>query len=318
MAKIKDNDVVSLKKTDIFANSTLPFPIYFSVANQYVLYKPAGSVFNEKDFARLKENNIETVYITKDSEYKYASYFGSCVAKLVSDTKTPLEQKSFYLMKNASYVIRDIFDDPVNPQTFIKSQALVKSFVDFLGHGISAFHSIISLSMHDFYTYTHSIGVMTYSIALASQLGISAKQTLEDIGLSGLLHDIGKSKVPAKIINKPGKLNEEEWTIMRKHPVWSHEIATTYKGLPDVALIAIRQHHENPAGTGYPDGIKGTELHMFSKIVAIADVYSAIATDRAYAKGKPCFEALKIMKSIAENGQLDKNIFNNLVLMLKG
>lgn len=317
MAKINDTDVIPLKKTDLFPNSTLPFPIYFSVANQYVLYKPAGSVFNDKDLARLDENKIQTIYITKESETKYASYFGNCVAKIVGDVKIPVEKKSYYLMRNAGYVIRDIFEDPNNPQAFTKSQALVKSFVTFLGHGMSAFNSLINLSIHDFYTYTHSVGVMTYSIALASQLGITAKQTLEDIGLSGLLHDIGKSKVPSKIINKPGKLNEEEWEIMKKHPEYSYEIASKYKGLPHASLIAIKQHHENPAGTGYPEGIKGTELHMFSKIVSVADVYSAIATDRAYARGKSCFEALKIMKSVTENGQLDRNIFNNLVLMLR-
>lgn len=317
MAKIEMHDVTELKRDDLFINSKLPFPTYFLVAGQFVLYKPNGAEFNEKDLDRLNSNNIKYMYIPKEFTNKYSVYLDENVSKILVDTKVPVEKKSQYLLKNASNVVKDIFGAPENPQNFVKSQALVKNFVDYIKQGVSAFHSLISLSMHDFYTYTHSVGVMTYAIALASQTGISAKQTLEDLGMAGLLHDVGKSKIPNKIINKPGPLDPSEWEVMKLHVTYSHEIALQYNKLPEVTLTAIKQHHETPLGTGYPDGIKGSDLQYYSKIISVCDIYSALTTDRPYSKGRPSFEALQIMKTIADKGQIDKNLFQALILMLK-
>jgi len=318
MTKLEMKNIIEVKKDDLFPDTILTFPIYFNVAGQFVLYKPKGAVFNQKDRERLDKNYIKILYMPEEYEYTYELYFADNVSKVVADTKMPVEKKSQYLAKSAGHVVREIFDYPDSPQSFVRSQTLVKNFVDFLKQGTAAFHSIVSLSIHDFYTYTHSVGVMTYSIALASQIGVSARQTIEDIGTAGLLHDIGKSKIPLEIINKPGPLNDEEWKIMKKHSTYSYEIAADYKKLPEVCLIAIKQHHENLLGTGYPDGISGTELHFFSKLISVCDIYSALTTDRPYSKGKTRFQALQVMKSIVEKGQIDKNMFQNLVIMMSG
>jgi len=318
MSEISYENVLDISSEDLFPDSTLNFPLYFFVAGQYVLFKPEGTLIKPADLKRLKDNGIDTVFIQKKHELEFTIYLDSNVSKIVSSPSVSKEEKSRHLIKNADYVIKNIFDDPENPQSFMKSRALVKNFVDFMAQGGLPFNSLISLSSHDIYTYIHSIGVMTYSLALASQFGINANQTLNDIGLAGLFHDIGKTRIPEKIINKPGPLDDEEWSVMKKHSSFSYEIANRYKSLPELALMAIRQHHENSMGTGYPDGIQGPDLFFFSKLITACDIYSAITTDRSYSKKRNCFEALQLMKTFVEKGTLNKNIFMNLVLMLKG
>ena len=177
---------------------------------------------------------------------------------------------------------------------------------------------MIGLSVHDFYTYTHSVGVMTYAIALASQIGIDTNQTLQDIGMAGLFHDVGKTKIPLNIINKPGPLNKDEWEIMKKHSSFSFDIVAQHDRLPEIALAAIKQHHENALGTGYPEGISGARLFLPSKLISVCDIYSAITTDRSYSKKQDTFDALRLMKTLADKGTINRGLFQNLVLMLKG
>ena len=312
------DDIIEISKEDLFLGVPLSFPLYFNVAGQFVLYKPKGAFFDQNDLKRIDDNSISQLFIPVQYENQFTVYFATNVSKIVSDPSMSIKERSSYLVKSAGHVVKEIFDDPESPQTFIRSQALVKSFVEFIKQGLAAFHSMLSLSIHDYYTYTHSVGVMTYTIALASQLGITARQTLEDLGTAGLFHDIGKTKIPLEIINKPGPLNDQEWEIMKKHSSYSYEISKGYEKLPEISLVAIKQHHENLLGTGYPDGISGIDINFYSKIVTVCDIYSALTTDRPYSKGRSTFDALKVMKAIVEKGQIDKNIFQNLVLMLKG
>lgn len=153
---------------------------------------------------------------------------------------------------------------------------------------------LTQLKNQDEYTAQHSLNVCILSILLGRELKLSIEE-LNNIGLCGLLHDIGKMKVPLEILNKPGKLENDELGIMNKHTVFGRDILMSarniYAGTVDVAY----SHHETLAGTGYPRGLDKTQLSDFTKIVSIVDTYDAITSDRVYQKGKSHLIALGIL-----------------------
>lgn len=163
---------------------------------------------------------------------------------------------------------------------------------------------VMLLSKKDAYTAEHSKDVSKYAKAIASTLGMNRKhqKTLEK---AGYLHDIGKIGISETILNKTGKLEPEEFEEIKKHALIGYEIVSQYPNLNEVALI-VKHHHELLNGSGYPDGLKGDEIPFSSQILAVADVYSALTTDRPYRKGYPCKAAFEIMENMSLNQDLVK------------
>ncbi|MFH0924412.1 MAG: HD domain-containing phosphohydrolase, partial [bacterium] len=140
-----------------------------------------------------------------------------------------------------------------------------------------------AIDANDSYTHGHSERVADYSVAIASELNLS-DQEKEGLRITGYLHDIGKIGVNINIIQKSGKLTDEEYAIIKRHPITSYEILSNIKFQYPVAMIA-RYHHECYNGRGYPDGIRGEDLPLGAKIIAVADSVDAMTSDRAYRKG---------------------------------
>ncbi len=153
---------------------------------------------------------------------------------------------------------------------------------------------LTQLKNQDEYTAQHSMNVCVLSILLGRELKLSVTE-LNDLGLSGLLHDIGKMKVPLEILNKPGFLEDAEMDIMRKHTVFGRDVLISARNLFPGAVDVAHGHHEKIQGGGYPRGVDGTALSVFTKIVAVVDTYDAITSDRVYQTGKPHLTALGIL-----------------------
>ena len=139
-----------------------------------------------------------------------------------------------------------------------------------------------TIELKDPYTKGHCDRVAQLALGTAERLGLSEEEK-RDIRQGSWLHDCGKIGVPEGILNLNGKLTEEQMSIVMKHPTWGAEVATLAK-LPDAVVGIIRYHHERFDGTGYPSGLKGPEIPYLARIVAVADVYDALATDRPYRK----------------------------------
>lgn len=137
-----------------------------------------------------------------------------------------------------------------------------------------------TIDAKDFYTHGHSRRVGEYSRELAKRLGLGLKDQ-EEIYFAGLLHDVGKISTPREILNKPTRLTDEEFAIIKKHPVEGYNILKELKVIPNIAQAA-RWHHERVDGRGYPDGIRGNDLPLYAKIISVADSYDAMASDRPY------------------------------------
>ena len=144
-------------------------------------------------------------------------------------------------------------------------------------------------------------------MAIGQRLGLPGTD-IEALKIGGILHDIGKVAIPLEILGKPGPLTDEEREIIKGHSVIGYNICLPLKRTLGQALVAIRSHHEKLDGSGYPDGMKGDEISMVAKIMAVADIYDALITDRPYRKALNKDLALKILNDESKMGRLDKNV----------
>jgi putative nucleotidyltransferase with HDIG domain len=156
---------------------------------------------------------------------------------------------------------------------------------------------LASLKSHDEYTFVHTINVALLSTALAEEVGMRG-DTLLDLTVAAVLHDIGKRMIPKSVLNKEGKLTDDEWKIVQRHPVDGARLLFDAPDIPPIAPIVAYEHHMYPDG-GYPRVAGGWKMHLASRIVQVADVFDALRTDRPYRAGMSPQDAIDILQKDA-------------------
>jgi putative two-component system response regulator len=167
----------------------------------------------------------------------------------------------------------------------------------------------------DPYTQGHISRVSSMAVKFGKRMGLSAKE-VDALRLGGILHDIGKIGIPEEILNKPGKLDMEEFEKIKQHTEIGFNICLPLEKTLGDALDVIRHHHEKLDGTGYPDGIKGEDISILARIMGIVDIFDALTTDRPYHKAMSRENAFTILCQEANAGKLDKNIVDNFIEMM--
>lgn len=158
---------------------------------------------------------------------------------------------------------------------------------------------ISALKISDEYTFKHSVDVATMAMIVAKQYGCSSEEVYE-LGISGLLHDIGKSQIPNEVLNKAGKLTDEEFALMKQHSVLGYRILQEKKDLSDNIKMGVLQHHEKTNGKGYPMGVNADKINLFARIISVADIYDALVTERPYKKPFSPRDAVEMIMSMTE------------------
>lgn len=155
------------------------------------------------------------------------------------------------------------------------------------------------LKTSDEYTFKHSVDVATLGMVVAKKQGMS-REDIYNIGIAGLLHDMGKSKIPNEILNKPAKLDDAEFAIMKQHPLLGYAILKDKKEFHPSVPLAVLQHHEKMNGKGYPMGVTGDKITPYAKILSVVDVYDALVTERPYKKPLSQRTAVEMIMSMTE------------------
>ena len=171
--------------------------------------------------------------------------------------------------------------------------------------------SLTRLKTKDDYTYMHSVAVSALMIALGRQLGVD-EDIVKSLGIAGLLHDVGKMAVPDQILNKPGKLTDEEFDIIKSHPEHGLAMLKDSTEIDDIARDVCLHHHERVDGTGYPEKSSAEDLSLFAKMGAVCDVYDAITSNRSYKDAWEPADSIRKMASWKE-GHFDEAVFNAFV-----
>jgi putative nucleotidyltransferase with HDIG domain len=194
------------------------------------------------------------------------------------------------------------------------AQRLVEEISDSVSRNPGALISLARLKTADDYTYMHSVAVCALMVALSKQLSLDEAQT-RSAGIAGLLHDLGKAAMPMEVLNKPGKLTDEEFAIIKSHPEEGHRMLLAGSGVDPVALDVVLHHHEKTDGSGYPKHLKADEISLFAKMGAVCDVYDAITSNRPYKSGWDPAESLRKMAEWTK-GHFDPVIFQAFVKSL--
>jgi putative nucleotidyltransferase with HDIG domain len=174
--------------------------------------------------------------------------------------------------------------------------------------------SLARLKTADDYTYMHSVAVCALMVALARQLG-QDEATTRELGMAGLLHDLGKALMPMDVLNKPGKLTDQEFVIIKSHPEAGHKMLLEGSGVGEIPLDVVLHHHEKMDGSGYPKRFKGDQISLYAKMGAVCDVYDAITSNRPYKAGWDPAESIRKMAEWC-NGHFDERVFQAFVKCL--
>jgi putative nucleotidyltransferase with HDIG domain len=199
---------------------------------------------------------------------------------------------------------RDINMDAVNQ--------VVSEMADSVLRNPDALTSLSRLKHFDEYTFFHSVNTSLLALSLGRNLGVD-EALLHQLGVGTLLHDIGKTKVPLEILNKPGKYEAHEFEIMKQHVMRGAEVLSGTTGLTDNYLKPALEHHERVDGTGYPYQRQKCDLSQFGMMAAVVDIYDAITSDRCYHKAKPAHEALQFLYLISQKGHLEHTLVQRFI-----
>jgi len=190
------------------------------------------------------------------------------------------------------------------------ARQLVEDISDSVARNPGAIISLARLKTADDYTYMHSVAVCAMMVALAKQLGLDGVQTRK-LGMAGLLHDLGKVAMPVEVLNKPGKLTDAEFDIMKTHPTEGYKMLMASPGVDAVSLDVVLHHHEKIDGSGYPERFVGDQISLHAKMGAVCDVYDAITSNRPYKAGWDPAESLRRMAEW--KGHFDPKVFQAFV-----
>jgi putative nucleotidyltransferase with HDIG domain len=190
--------------------------------------------------------------------------------------------------------------------------ALVDDISDSVLRNPNALISLARLKTRDDYTYLHSVAVAALATGLARQLQLSTDE-IREAALAGLLHDLGKAAIPLDILNKPGRLTDEEFGQVKAHPRAGYDMLVEAGVDSAMALEVCLHHHEKVDGSGYPDRLKGDAISLYAKMGAVCDVYDAITSDRPYKAGWHPAESIRRMAQWAKEGHFDERVFQAFV-----
>lgn len=264
---------------------------HYAIKTVYILVKDSPEKTentNNTDNDNQKPTYFERIEQSEDFK-KFQSQFDSCLTGFKKTLNDMIIKSGDGLVDEMISEIESILERSRNPLHLLEMMQCMRGYNDL--------------------TYAHSINVALICNVIGTWMNLS-HDDIETLVIAGMLHDIGKLRIPPEIIQKPSKLTDNEYAIIKKHPEYGYEILST-KNLSSKIKLAALQHHERYDGKGYPNGLKGNEIDLFSGIVAIADVYDAMTADRVYRKGIcpfPVLEHMELQKELYEPGALYKFI----------
>jgi putative nucleotidyltransferase with HDIG domain len=298
---------------------------------EHPFWKAKFVLDNHKDLQRIIDSGVDEVWIDTDkgldvpagqpaeSEAEVAAQVEASLLAVVSTqviSRVSLDEevrRAHKLCGAAKQAVMAMFSEARMGNAINAAQVgeLVEDIASSVLRNPNALISLARLKNADEYTYMHSVAVCALMIALARQLGLAEAQVRE-AGLAGLLHDIGKMMIPDAILNKPGKLTDDEFTSVRTHPEAGNSILLGSENISAMVLDVCLHHHEKVDGSGYPHRLKGDEISLFAKMGAVCDVYDAITSDRPYKRGWDPAESIRKMAEWCK-GHFDDAVFKAFV-----
>jgi putative nucleotidyltransferase with HDIG domain len=294
-------------------NRSYEFDLYAKVRNQYILFCGKSLKLTEKLTEKVQKKSL---FIDKRDATYFQSYMEENIGSILKDTSKPVLEKSQAVFAVSSNLVQDLLNEP-KAASINKMKDLVDDQMGFVMSNPGAVQSLMSITEHDYYTYTHSVNVAIYLVGLGEQMKLTSEE-IQMLSLGGMLHDLGKAKISLDIINSTGKLTDEEFDEMQKHPEYGVELLAKIdevSKVPKKCFFAISDHHEKFCGGGYPKGCAGEDIHLFGRMTKVCDVFDALSTKRSYKAAMSSFDSLKLMKDKMGH-EFDPDIFDEFLKLM--
>lgn len=302
----------------IFPNKLGKFKLFLKQGNSFVLYASENEKFTDRHKQQLYETGIAEVFVHSTDKNIYNQYIENNLGDFLQDERVPVNERASVLYSTSVKVLKKTYSDKL-PASLSSDHldhlsSLIKNSISFMCRKDSL-KSIGAFISHDYHTYTHCVHVFMYSVSLLNFLEFN-KESIFEVGIGAMLHDIGKTRIPKDILLKPGKLTSSERMTINQHPVQGLALCSQLT-LHHNALNCIMFHHERMDGKGYPSGMQGEEIPVPVRVITLCDVYDALTSNRPYAKAVNPYQALRIMRDDMD-GAFDMELFKSFISMLSG
>lgn len=300
-------------------NADLAFNIFSKVQgsdeDRYILYASKEPRYRDKVRELLQSSELmEELFIHEEDLMLYYEHATNSLRDYVLNSDAPPEKKMEKVYDLSRDVTHQFFEANSSPEILRGSGQVVELMEKCLGDNKLGFHGLSKIMEKDYYTYTHSINVGLYCMTFALKIGMPADE-VHELGLGGMLHDVGKSQLPREIINKKGALTEDEFQVIKNHTENGMDVIRGLGCYGEKVIQMVGQHHEKYNGEGYHQGLAGSEIALFARICKLTDVYDALTTRRSYKKSLKTLEALTIMKSQMGH-EFDPKLLNSFIRMM--
>jgi HD-GYP domain-containing protein (c-di-GMP phosphodiesterase class II) len=295
------------------------FALYLGVpwrsGQRYILYKAAHIDLSEKKRRELLANGVTTLYVRDDDAGDYYQYVDQTIGQMMVSGKMSPKERSHILYETTQSLVKTTFERPDSPLLISTNRKVVQHTVTALVAEPSMMRTMASLFAYDYSLYTHSVHVSVLGTGLLLETGTHTAEELRDIAMGYLLHDIGKSRVPAEIVRKPGMLTPLETRQMERHPVLGVDLMQHHEAMTPQALGVVRHHHEKLNGNGYPQRLSGAAIPVETRICSVVDIFDALTSHRVYKPALSGYDALRHMFEHMTH-ELDREIMELLTRRL--
>ena len=272
-----------------------------------------GAVLDEYLIDSLLRMGITSIYIREGEEdpeeEKISLLAQSIIEKTRVDDRTKVKL-SESVKKRVAQGIQYLYNNTESQDFTDDTNNIANDLMHAISDNDAIAVDIGALKISDEYTFKHSVDVATMAMIVAKQHGLNKNQIYE-IGVAGLLHDLGKSKIPNEVLNKPARLTDEEFEIMKQHSVYGYNILKEKESVSDHVRLGVLQHHEKVNGKGYPMGVSADKMHPYAKILSVVDIYDALVTARPYKKAFSQRDAVEMIMSMTD--ELDLNVMKSFL-----
>ncbi len=291
--------------------------LYFKYQGQFVFFQEKGQKWLSADSKRLKDFGLEDLYIRADSLNVWHEFMDSKMPKLLQEPKMSMADKGKIIYQTCVSTAEAVFNNPKSSETAQKSTSFLKHCIDFLSQDKSSFYELFKTSALTMSEHSHGLHVAAYAVTLGKKMGFTKEQELVTLGVGALLHDLGKTKISPELLDRKGPISDAEKEELKKHAKYGYEIVSQYgTAIPQLAKRIIVEHHERIDGSGYPKGLTGGQIHIFSQIVGVCDVFDSMTSHRPYKDKASPFDSVSEMLTLDQN-KFDKNLLVAFIEMMK-
>jgi putative nucleotidyltransferase with HDIG domain len=284
-----------------FRNATrdINFEVYLKLSEEnyaHVFSRTTG--LDYKRLAQYIQKGVTQLHIKREDQGAYQAFVARPAHAIFEDPNTPNEKKIATLLNMTEQNMAELFTQvAVSEDTAATSQRVIRNYVDLMTQSPNTLAIILKLVSHGEYLYYHSIAVAIFSMFIAKASGQFNSRTYELVGMGGFLHDIGCTQLPKEVSCSPTDLTEEQWDQMHGHPKLGLRLIENTPSIPDEVRHIVYQHHEQPSGKGYPNGLHSATIYYPAKIVALADAFSALISKRPFRPAYTVEQAFAILQS---------------------